>query len=90
VGKIYNVMSLLIAQDIVAKAPAVRDVSVYILSQIGHPLDQPLMATATVHPKSGNLTPSLKADVEAIIDEHLQNDPARIRAKLASGELKMY
>jgi S-adenosylmethionine synthetase len=90
VGKIYNVMSLLIAQDIVAKAPAVRDVSVYILSQIGHPLDQPLMATATVHPKSGNLTPGLKANVEAIIDEHLQNDPARIRAKLAAGELKMY
>lgn len=90
VGKIYNVMSLLIAQDIVAKVPAARDVSVYILSQIGQPLDQPLMATATVHPKSGSLTPSLRADVEAIIDEHLQHDPARIREKLKTGELKMY
>ena len=90
VGKIYNVMSLLIAQDIIAKVPAARDVSVYILSQIGQPLDQPLMATATVHPKSGSLTPSLRADVEAIIDEHLQNDPARIREKLKAGELKMY
>jgi S-adenosylmethionine synthetase len=90
VGKVYNVMALLIAQDIIAKAPAVRDVSVYILSQIGHPLDQPLMATASVHPKSGTLSPSLKADVEAIIAEHLQNDPARIRTKLAAGEIKMY
>jgi len=90
VGKIYNVMSLLTAQDIVARVPAVRDVSVYILSQIGHPLDQPLMATATVRPKSGSLTPGLKADVEAIIDEHLQNDPARIRARLATGEIKLY
>jgi S-adenosylmethionine synthetase len=70
--------------------PSVRDVSVYILSQIGHPLDQPLMATATVYPKSGPLSPSVCADLEAIIDEHLRNDPARIRAKLAAGELKMY
>jgi len=90
VGKIYNVMSLLIAQDIVDKVPSVRDVSVYLLSQIGHPLDQPLMATATVHPTSGSLTPALRAAVEAVIDEHLQNDPARIRVKLAAGELKMY
>jgi S-adenosylmethionine synthetase len=90
VGKVYNVMALLIAQDIITQAPAIRDVSVYILSQIGHPLDQPLMATASVYPKSGTLSPSLKADVEAIIAEHLQNDPARIRAKLAAGEIKMY
>ena len=90
VGKIYNVISLLIAQDIVAKVAAVRDVSVYLLSQIGHPLDQPLMATATVRPKDGALAPSVKADVEAIIDEHLRNDPTRIRAKLATGEIKLY
>jgi S-adenosylmethionine synthetase len=90
VGKVYNVMALLIAQDIIAKVPAVRDTSVYLLSQIGHPLDQPLMATASVHPQSGALTASVRADVEAIIDEHLRNDPARIRAKLATGELKMY
>jgi hypothetical protein len=36
------------------------------------------------------LTASTCADVEAIIDEHLQNDPARIRARLATGEIKMY
>ncbi len=89
VGKIYNLMALLIAQDITATLPAIREASVYILSQIGHPLDQPLMATASVHPKSGGLTAGLKADVEAIIGEHLQNDPARIRAKLATGELKV-
>jgi hypothetical protein len=42
-----------------------------------------------VHAKNGALTASQKADVEAIIDEHLQNDPERIRAKLATGELKV-
>ena len=90
VGKIYNVMSLLIAQDIIAKIPAARDVSVYILSQIGHPLDQPLMATASVHPRDGNLTTGVKADIEALIAEHLQNDPLRIRARISTGDLKTY
>jgi S-adenosylmethionine synthetase len=89
VGKIYNLMALLIAQDITATLPVIREASVYLLSQIGHPLDQPLMATASVHAKNGALTASQKADVEAIIDEHLQNDPERIRAKLATGELKV-
>ena len=89
VGKIYNLMALLIAQDITDKLPAIREASVYILSQIGQPLDQPLMATAAVHAKSGALTASQTADVEAIIDEHLQHDPARIRARLATGELKV-
>ncbi len=90
VGKIYNLMALLIAQDIVARVPAAREASVYILSQIGHPLDEPLMATASVHAKNGGMNPSIKADIEAIIDEHLQSDPARIRQGLASGELKTY
>jgi S-adenosylmethionine synthetase len=90
VGKIYNLMAFLIAQDIVFKIPAIRDVSVYLLSQIGHPLDQPWMATAMVHLKAGNLTSAVRADVEAVIEEHLQNDPLRIRARIASGELKMF
>ncbi len=89
VGKVYNIMALLIAQDIIAKVPTVSDASVYLLSQIGHPLDQPLMATATVYTKNGSLTPSVKNDVEIIINEHLQKDSARIRAKLTTGELKI-
>ncbi len=90
VGKVYNLMALLIAQDIVAQVPAAREASVYILSQIGHPLDEPLMATASVHARNGGLTASLKADIEAIIEEHLLNDPARIRARLGTGDLKTY
>lgn len=73
VGKVYNALALLAAQDIVEKVPAVREVSVYLLSQIGAPLDQPLVATATVRPQDGNLTASIRADVQSVLDEKLAN-----------------
>ena len=42
IGKIYNVMSNLIAQDIAKKISADVEVKVRILSQIGKPVSQPL------------------------------------------------
>lgn len=89
VGKIYNVLSLLAAKDIVARVPTVKEVSVYILSQIGHPLDQPLMCTATVRSANGALTPGLKADVESVLNERLTavND---IRGLMSRQEVKLY
>ena len=71
VGKVYNVLALLAAQDIVEQVPAVQDATVYVLSQIGAPLDQPLMANAIVRTSGAALTPSIMADVEAVLDGHL-------------------
>ncbi len=89
VGKVYNVLALLAAQDIVARVPTVKEASVYILSQIGHPLDQPLMCTATVRPANGRLTPGIEADVRAVLDEHLAN-VGQIRQKIRAGEVTLY
>ena len=71
VGKVYNVLAMLAAKEIVERVPTVKEATVYLLSQIGAPLDQPLVATAIVRPASGSLTPSIRADVQAILDEHL-------------------
>ena len=73
VGKVYNVLALLAAQDIIEQVPTVREATVYILSQIGAPLDQPLVATARVRPAEGALTPSIRADVKSVLDEKLAN-----------------
>jgi len=73
VGKVYNLLALLTAQDIIERVPTVREATVYLLSQIGAPLDQPLVATALVHPAAGTLTPSIQADVRAVLDERLAN-----------------
>jgi S-adenosylmethionine synthetase len=73
VGKVYNLLALLTAQDIIERVPTIREATVYLLSQIGAPLDQPLVATALVHPAAGTLTPSIQADVRAVLDERLAN-----------------
>ncbi len=73
VGKVYNLLALLTAQDIVGKVPTVKEATVYLLSQIGAPLDQPLVATVQVRPVNGVLTPTIQEDVHAVIDERLAN-----------------
>lgn len=71
VGKLYNVLALLIAKDVVAHVPTVRAVTIYLLSQIGAPLDQPLNATAVIHPVHGSLTAATAYDVQEMLDGHL-------------------
>jgi S-adenosylmethionine synthetase len=88
VGKVYNVLALIAAQDIVERVPSVQDVTVYVLSQIGAPLDQPLMANATVT-AAGGITPSVRADIEAILDEHLEQVDT-IRDRILGRELTLF
>jgi S-adenosylmethionine synthetase len=73
VGKVYNLLAFLTAQDIVEKVPTVKEVTVYLLSQIGAPLDRPLVANALVRPANGVLTPTIQEDVLAVLDERLAN-----------------
>ena len=89
VGKVYNVLAMLAARDIVERVPTVREATVYLLSQIGHPLDQPLVATAYVRPASGSLTPSIQADVQAVLDEHLSR-PDLVRERILNREFPLF
>jgi S-adenosylmethionine synthetase len=89
VGKVYNVMALLAAQDITSKVSGVAEAQVYVLSQIGMPLDQPLVATATVRAENESLSDGAKADVAAILDGHLA-DLGQVRTKLANQEITLY
>lgn len=89
VGKLYNILSLEAAKDVVASVPEVGDVQIYILSQIGKPLDQPLVATATVTPKNGGLNGSIEGKVKGIIEKHL-TDMVGLREKLANQTVTLY
>jgi S-adenosylmethionine synthetase len=73
VGKVYNVLAFLAARDIVEKVPDIKEAVVYILSQIGHPLDQPLVASALVRSAGGQLTTAIQNDVGDVLDERLAN-----------------
>jgi S-adenosylmethionine synthetase len=89
VGKIYNVLAFLAAQEIIAEVPEVHEVSVYVLSQIGHPLDQPLIATATVKPNKGALTPGIEEKVRKVLDSRLER-VHEIRKLMAAQKVRLY
>lgn len=89
VGKIYNVLAFLAAQDIIQEVPELREVSVYILSQIGHPLDQPLIATATVKPAKGALTKATEEKVRQVLNGRLER-VHEIRKLMAAQKVKLY
>jgi S-adenosylmethionine synthetase len=92
VGKLYNVLAIETARDIVESVEEVREAQVYILSQIGHPLDQPLVATATVRSHDGALSDAAKAQVRDVIDRRLADILLEngLRGRLARMEIKLY
>jgi len=89
VGKIYNVLAFLTAQDIIREVPEVQEASVYILSQIGHPLDLPLIATATIKPHTGGLTGVLEEKVRKVLDRRLER-VHEVRTLMAEQKIKLY
>ena len=89
VGKIYNLLSTQMARDIVKAVPEVQDVHIRLLSQIGKPIDQPLMASAQIIPQDGANFASIRSEAEVVIDEWLANI-TKITEMLSRGELATF
>lgn len=53
VGKIYNVLSHQLARRIFDEIEGLKEVYVFLLSRIGMPIDQPVLAAAQVLPEEG-------------------------------------
>ena len=67
VGKIYNLLSNLIAADIVKETGGdVKEVHVRILSQIGKPVDEPQVASLQMLPAPGVKLPGLQQKALAV------------------------
>ncbi len=89
VGKLYNLLSNKIANDIAENVPGIEDVYIRILSQIGNPIDQPLIASAQVIPEEGANMKAIKSESEAIIDKWLA-DVTKVTEMIARGELDTF
>lgn len=89
VGKLYNLLSNQIANDIAKNVPGIEDVYIRILSQIGKPIDQPLIASAQVIPEDGANMTVIKSESEAIIDRWLA-DITKITEMITRGELDTF
>lgn len=72
VGKIYNVLSHRIANEIYVNVPDIKEVYIWLLSQIGEPIDQPKIAAAQVIMEKGTLE-SVEKDVHEVIEMELAN-----------------
>lgn len=76
IGKIYNVMSKLIAEDVAKKVTNEAEIRVRLLSQIGKPVSEPLNASIQiVLPDAENdpKLPTWKSEAESIAAEWLDN-----------------
>ena len=73
VGKIYNILAHLIARDIAEEVEGVQEVYVRILSQIGKPIDEPLVASIQAIPKPGYKVEQFERQAYEIADEWLAN-----------------
>ena len=77
VGKIYNVLAKLIAEKVYEEHKDLfSDVYVELLSQIGKPIDRPLIASVKLIPRDiamSSIPAHVKEDVVAIVDSYLSN-----------------
>jgi S-adenosylmethionine synthetase len=89
IGKIYNLLSTQIAQDTIAKVDGIEEMYVRLLSQIGKPIDQPLVASVQVLPVKGVSLPEINSEIQAIVDDKLANVTS-ITEKVIRGELKTF
>ena len=89
VGKIYSLLSHQIAEDVYASVPGISEVYIWLCSQIGHPIDQPLIASAQLVLEPGLELGAIRGDVEAVIENELANIYA-FTDRLAQGEFTVW
>ena len=89
IGKIYNLLSTQIANDVVAEVDGIRDLRVRLLSQIGRPIDQPHVADARVVTQDGVDLADIEADITAIVDDGLGN-VTDVTWRVIDGELTTF
>ncbi|HTP54267.1 MAG TPA: methionine adenosyltransferase [Thermoplasmata archaeon] len=90
VGKIYNLLSNLIAADIVQEAGGdVKEVHVRILSQIGKPVDQPQVASLQILPADGVKLAAVRAKAESVTQGWFDQVDT-IPRRLLTGKLSVF
>ena len=73
VGKIYNVLAMQMAEKVYREVEGISEVYIKVLSQIGKPIDQPLMTDVQLILSKGATLDRIRGDVESIVDEGLAN-----------------
>jgi S-adenosylmethionine synthetase len=89
IGKIYNLLSTEIAEEVVAEVEGIRDLRIRLLSQIGRPIDRPHVADAHVLTEDGVAIGDVEPEIEAVIDRNLAN-VTDVTRRIIDGELPTF
>ncbi|MBI5679298.1 MAG: methionine adenosyltransferase [Methanobacterium sp.] len=89
VGKIYNLLSNKIAEDIAENVEGVKEVQIMLLSQIGKPVDNPKAASAQVILENGYQMDTINKQVEKVVESWL-DDITGITDMLVKGKIRTF
>jgi S-adenosylmethionine synthetase len=73
VGKIYNALCYRIADRIIAEVPGIKETYVWLLSQIGRPINEPHVVSAQIIPDKDLDAKSLTPPIEEIINHEFEH-----------------
>jgi len=73
VGKIYNLLTYKVANEVHTQVPGLKEVYVWMLSKIGQPIDLPAIAAVQVIPEPDAELQKIKKEAERIVDYELDN-----------------
>jgi S-adenosylmethionine synthetase len=89
IGKIYNLLATEIARESCQKVDGIEEMYVRLLSQIGHPVDYPLVASVQCITKRGYDFKEYQSEVEEIVNHRLENI-SDITRLVIDGKLKTF
>jgi S-adenosylmethionine synthetase len=89
IGKIYNILSTELAQECAGKVEGIEEIYIRLLSQIGKPIDQPLVASIQVLMQPDFRLQDISSDIESIIDSGLANITC-MTEKIIRGEVRTF
>ncbi|MEM2280934.1 MAG: methionine adenosyltransferase [Candidatus Bathyarchaeia archaeon] len=88
VGKIYNVLTFRVAQRVYEEVPELEEVYIWLLSEIGRPIDQPVIAAAQVVMKENSSIDKVRSKIAAVLDYELENID-KFCMELAQGKISV-
>jgi S-adenosylmethionine synthetase len=89
VGKVYSVLAGELARNVYREVPGLSEVYVRLVSQIGAPIDQPLVAAVQALPEPGASVDDVREQAFDVVDRGLAN-VADLSERLLRGEIGVY
>jgi len=86
VGKIYNTLTHRMASEVYKQVSGLEEVYIWLLSEIGKPIDDPAVAGVQVVMKGNNSFESVKKDIRDVVNYELENID-KFTEQLAKGRI---